>query len=403
VVARRDREDLVKAMLLVHGLDVGGAETMIARLAQYLRRCGDTVEIGCLGTLGTLGEELRREGIDVVVHERRAGFDTTLAWRIARRVRRRQTDVVHLHQRPAFFYGVLAGLLHRTPIVYTEHGPLLAPPRPAQRTFNRALAWRVARITAVSRDIAHDFATLEGFQGYAVAVVPNAVDVERFTPAPAGGRESARRRLGLSLSAPILASVGRLVAVKNQVALVRVVARLRRRFADAALVLIGDGDEATTLAAVARDLGVGDAVHFVGTRRDVEELLPAFDVFCLPSVSEGIPLSLLEAMAAGVPVVAAATGGIPEAARAGEDALLVDGQPTGDDYADRFAAAVERLLLDRDCAQRLAASARRRVCDEFTIDSICRRYRDLLADASRGQLWAARRRRRGGCGAGEME
>jgi glycosyltransferase involved in cell wall biosynthesis len=382
-VAHCNREDLVKAMLLVHGLEVGGAETMIAQLARYLRRHGDTVEIGCLGMLGVLAEELRRDAIDVVVHPRRPGFDKTLAWRLARRVRQQRVDVVHLHQRSAFFYGVLAGLLHRAPIVYTEHGPLLAPPRPVQAFFNRALAWRIDRVTAVSHDVARGLAAAERFDRHDIAVVPNAIDLELFSADQPGAREAARRSLGLPLTAPILGSVGRLQAVKNHGALIRIIARLRRQQPDAMLVVIGEGEHRSALEALARDVGVADAVRLVGMRRDVAQLLPAFDVFCLTSLSEGIPLSLLEAMAAGVPVVAAATGGIPEAAGSGTDALLVDGDPAGDDYVERFASAVDGVLLDRAGAQRRAASARQRVRSEFSIDAACRRYREILAGVCR--------------------
>src|SRR5262249_2599343 len=137
----------------IHGLGMGGAETMLAQLAFHLRATGDAVEIGCLGELGALGLALREQGLHVVVHERRPGIDWTLPLRLAQRVRQEGIDVVHLHQRTALFYGVLAGLLHRAPIVYTEHGPPAWPLRSRQRWFNRTLAWRIVGITAVSRDV----------------------------------------------------------------------------------------------------------------------------------------------------------------------------------------------------------------------------------------------------------
>ena len=371
----------MRAMLLVHHLGVGGAEVMVAQLARHLQRRGDAVEVGCLGELGALGEELQRDGIDVVVHARRPGIDRTLPWRLAQRVRSQRADVVHLHQRTAFFYGILAGLLHRTPIVYTEHGPWFGPPpRTAQRAFNRALGWRAGRITTVSRDAQRVLAAVEGFSRRDVAVVPNAIDVARFASGASRGRGAARTRLGLPPQAPILGSVGRLDPVKNSRLLVRLIALLRRRFPEALLVLVGEGPERAALAALAQQLGVADAVHLLGLQRDIERILPAFDVFALPSRSEGIPLSLLEAMAARVPVVASAVGGIPEAARGGEEALLIDGVPSDDDdYAQRFTAAAERLLLEPATASRLVENAARRVRSEFAIEAVCERYRDILA------------------------
>ena len=368
----------MKALLLIHGLGIGGSETMLAQLARHLRSCGDAVEIGALGELGAVGLALREQGFDVVVHARRPGFDRTLAPRLAQRVRRDGFDVVHLHQRTALFYGLLAGLLHRTPIVYSEHGPPAAPMHRRQRWFNRALAWRIAGITAVSRDIEHELRTAEGFAGHRVTVIPNAIDVGRFSPSAPAAREAARRRLGLPLHAPVVGSVGRLEAVKNYAALLRAVALLRRRRPDVQLAIAGDGAERSALQSLASDLGMTDALHLLGAQQDIAQILPALDVFALPSRSEGIPLSILEAMAAGVPVVATAVGGIPEAARADVDALLLPASPASDEGASRFAAAIELLLSDQDLAHRLATNARARVCSEFDIDIACRRYRDVL-------------------------
>ena len=242
----------MKVLLLVHGLVVGGAEVMVAHLARHLRAGGDTVEIGCLGELGPIGEELRAEGLRVVVHARQPGFDATLPWRLARCVRAGGFDVVHAHQRTALFYGLLAGWLHMAPFVYTEHGPLFGPaPSTAQWLFNRLLRWRVGRITAVSRDAASGLAAQEGFAGRAIEVVPNGVDPEPWAAAAGDGSDAARARCRLPQQAAILGSVGRLHAVKNQQLLVRVIAHLRQQMAHALLVLVGDGPERERLAALA--------------------------------------------------------------------------------------------------------------------------------------------------------
>jgi glycosyltransferase involved in cell wall biosynthesis len=222
----------------------------------------------------------------------------------------------------------------------------------------------------------------EGFGGRDIAVVPNGIDVERWAAAARRGADAARRHCGLSIGAPILGSVGRLHPVKNQQLLVRALAILRRRIADAALVLIGDGPQRDELAALARRLGVADAVHFLGERRDVEQILPAFDVFCLSSLSEGIPLTVLEAMAARVAVVAVAAGGVREAVAPDEDALLIDGAAAdAEQVAARLASASQRLLGDAALRQRLTEHAAVRVQAEFTIEAACRRYRTLLQAA----------------------
>src|SRR6185369_1529134 len=186
------------------------------------------------------------------------------------------------------------------PTVYTEHGPLGVPQAKArQRVFNRLLRWRLSRITAVSDDAARGLACGEGFRGRPISVIPNGVDVRHWRMAAEGAdRAALRTRCGLPVAGVVLGAVGRLHAVKNHALLVRALADIRRRRSDAALVLVGDGPERETLAALARRHDVAGAVHFLGLRRDVAQILPAFDVFCLPSQWEGIPLTLLEAMAA---------------------------------------------------------------------------------------------------------
>lgn len=371
----------MKVLLLVHGLDVGGAESMMAHLARHLRAAGDDVEFGCLGALGVIGAELRDEGIPVVVHARRPGFDATLPWRLAGCIRAGRFDVVHAHQRTALFYGLLAGLLHATPIVYTEHGPLFGSDAGAlQRAFNRLLGRRACRITAVSEHAARALVADEGFAGRDVGVIPNGIDVAAWAAAARGDRAAARARLGLPSETVILGSVGRLHAVKNQRMLVRALADLRRRVPGAALVLVGDGPERDALAESARQLGVGDAVRFLGQRRDVDRILPAFDLFCLASLSEGIPLTLLEAMAARVPIVATAAGGIPEAVRPDLEALLIDAAAPA---AAHFATAAERVLGDAALRHRLTERAFVRVGAEFRLDAVCQRYRGLLTSATR--------------------
>ena len=378
----------MRVMQLVHGLGLGGTETMIAALARHLRSRGDVVEIGCLGELGRLGEELRADGFEVVLHERRPGFDRSLPLRLARRLGTGAFDVVHAHQRAAFFYATLAGLLDATPLVYSEHGPLFATlPSHATKVFNRLLAHRARRITAVSEHLKRSLATVEGLDAERIEVVPNAVDLEHFGPRSEAARTEARRGIGISPQARVLGTVGRLDPVKNHVLLLHVLQRLSARVSDVHLVVVGDGPGRPAIEALAAELGVTERLLLLGERRDVAALLPCFDVFCLSSLSEGIPLTLLEAMAAGVPVVSTAAGGIPEAARAGQDALLVAGTPpdrvalgsgAGDRFVASFAAAAESLLLDSALAGRLAGNGRERVSALFSMDAVCRRYAEVL-------------------------
>jgi glycosyltransferase involved in cell wall biosynthesis len=375
-------------LVLVHGLGVGGAEVMIGHLARHLRAAGAQVEIGCLGELGRLGEELREEKFPVVVHARRPGFDPTLVARIARCLRSGRFDVVHLHQRTALVYGVLAGLLDATPLVYTEHGPCFGDrARRRLRTFNRLLGWRLRRVTAVSEALARELTEAEGLPAARIEVVPNAVDASWFEPPGAGARERARRAMGVAAEGPVVGAVGRLEPVKNHALLLHVAARLMERLPGLELVLIGEGNERARLEGLARELGIGDRVRLLGLRRDVRLLLRGFDVYCLSSLSEGIPLTVLEAMASGIPIVSTAVGGVGEAIRPDREGVLIAGAPPDSrrpasdfdrQYIERYAGAVERLLHDADLRRRLTGRARERAASLFSVPAVCRRYEDVL-------------------------
>lgn len=381
----------MRVMTLVHGLAVGGAETMVAALARHLRSAGNDVEIGCLDEVGALGEDLRAGGFSVVSYGRRPGFDHKLPFTLARRFRRGGFDVLHAHQRTAFFYGLLAGLVTRAPLVYSEHGPPF-PSGPSRRkkSFNRLLGRRARRITAVSAHLRHSLGAVEGLDAERIEIVPNAVDPGRFVARSQAARCQGRVLLGIPESTRVLGTVGRLVPVKNHRLLLYVLRELRGRLDDLTLVIIGEGPERRRLEALACELGIADGVVLTGERRDAEALLPAFDVFCLSSLCEGIPLTLLEAMAAGVPVVSTSVGGIPEAARPDQDALLVEGEPpdcaveltdAARCFVESFAARVERILVEPGLGCRLAESARLRVADRFSMDDICHRYAEVLAAA----------------------
>jgi L-malate glycosyltransferase len=381
-------------MMLVHGLGIGGAEMMVCHLARHLRATGSSVRIGCLGELGELGEDLRADGFEVVLHARRPGFDPTLPVRVLRQLKRKRCDVIHAHQRTALFYGLLAGGFDAAPLVYTEHGPWFGPgPSRKKKLFNRLLGRRARRITAVAESVKRGLIEREGFASADIEIIPNGVDLKRFAGDASTRRLEARTRIDLPLQARVVGSVGRLEPVKNYAVLLRAFALLAALIPNAVLVLIGDGSERAALEERARTLGIADRVRFMGRRRDVEAILPAFDVFCLSSLAEGVPLTLLEAMAARVPVVASAAGGIPEAVRGGREAILVAGTPpdgraaltdSGHDYVARFAAAVEQLLFDSEQCRRLAEQAYQRAADAFTLESVCRRYAATLEAVVRG-------------------
>jgi glycosyltransferase involved in cell wall biosynthesis len=393
----------VRLLLLVHGLPMGGTEVMVAHLARRFRTQRLEVTIGCLDEVGDLGRALLAEGFSVELYSRRGGFDPILPFKIARSVRRGRVDLVHAHQYTPFFYGVLAKILTGAPLIFTEHGrayPDVAGIR--RRVFNRFFSRLVNRVTAVSLAVRESLDRVErGFDPESIEIIHNGIDLDLYPPLGDLQREEARRRLGLPAPAPVIGTVGRLHPVKNHALLLRAFRMVLFDHPEAVLVVVGDGPERVRLEALADDLGVRSAVRFLGTRSDVGRILPAFDVFALSSFSEGMPMTLIEAMAASVPIVSTAVGGIAEIVRNGREGVLIDGIPPfvdvgeleASEYVSQFALALKRVVAAPDWARQLAANARKRAEHEFALDRICRQYLALyeaIVPAPRPMLVATR-------------
>jgi glycosyltransferase involved in cell wall biosynthesis len=210
-----------------------------------------------------------------------------------------------------------------------------------------------------------------------VTVIANGVDTDLFRPAssvgtPTVGRLRARFEIG---QAPVVGHVARLAPVKNQPLLVDAFAVVRERVPDARLIIVGEGDERPAIEARVAARGLGDVVHLAGEARDVPALLREFDVFALPSKAEGTSMSVLEAMASGVPVVASAVGGTPDVVAHGRCGVLVAPNDTA-----ALAAALAELLDAPERRRELAFAARARVEELYSEPQVARRYEALYRD-----------------------
>jgi glycosyltransferase involved in cell wall biosynthesis len=362
---------------VLHVMQVAGAEVLVA---ETIRRLAGRIEptIFCLDGIGTLGEGLREEGIEVVCLGRRPGRDVGVARRLAREIRRRHIEVLHAHQYTPFFYAALAkawsGLGPR--LILTEHGRHFPDVvSPLRRATNRVLLDHLAdEVNAVCGFSARALCEVDGFAGRRVEVITNGIEVERY--GPARDRAGLRRRLGLDPGRRYLANIARFHPIKDQAMLMSAFAEIARSRLDVDLLLVGEGPLREKLAQTACALGIAGRVRFLGVRFDVPDILRAVDVFVLTSASEAASLTVLEAMASAVPVVVTAVGGNPEMVRDGIDGLLV---PRGD--ARATATAIGTLLDQPDTAARLGAAGRARVQQcyriEQTIDSYYRLYQRL--------------------------
>lgn len=362
---------------LLHSLSVGGAEVLAARLARRLRGAFRFV-FACLDEIGPLGEELRSEGFAVVLLGRKAGLDWGCPLRLARLVREQQVDVVHAHQYTPFFYGLAARLRGPwRPILFTEHGRHQPDyPRPKRMIANRLLLSRRDRVVGVGEAVRRALIDNEGIPDRRVGVLYNGIDVDAF--AAAADRLTARRELGATPGEFVLLQVARLDYLKDHATAIRTLARAVAQVPQTRLVLVGDGPERPAIEAQIRGLNLGDKVRLLGTRGDVARLLHGADAFLLTSTSEGIPLTVIEAMAAGLPVVATGVGGLREVVAEGTTGFLA---PAKDDAS--LAGHLLRLASDAELRGRMGLAGRERAKRYFDeprmAEDYGRLYRELAA------------------------
>ena len=355
-------------LLLITLAEVGGAQSYIAALLPAL--VGDfDVAVAAYGP-GPLREAAAANGVRFIPlrHVRRPINplrDAAGLAELVRLLRRERPDILHASSSKAGVLGRLAALLAGVPIrIFTVHGWAFSAHSGASSTFYHWADRLMRPLTTVTICVS-EHSRARGLEAgtctaEATAVIPNAVDIR---PAQASRRNRDR---------PVLVAVGRLKAPKDFLTLVRGLALLPPGSVHA--LIVGEGPDRPALEAEIRRLGIGDRVQLLGERHDVAELLAGADMFVLSSASEGMPVSVLEAMAAGLPVVGSRVGGVPELVLDGETGLLVEPGDPGE-----LAAAIGRLVADPELSRQLGEAGRERAQGRFALDTFQRAHVELYS------------------------
>lgn len=365
----------------------GGLERYSVRLARLLRERGQAVQYACLP--GEIIDDLCREaGVPALPLTTRNSGDLRAARTLAAQIGANRIDLVHVHSRRDYVPAVLAVALARrrrgrgrSPrLVFHAHlvRPLGTPPRLSRAFFQ----WGADAVLAVSGAVRAKIQQEHGFPPGFVRLLYNGVDVAEFAqPGEARAQEWRRDRRaewGLPPDALVIGMVGRLDA-KGQASLLDALPSLMPRFPNLHVALVGpDGSpgEAERLAARAREAGIGDRVVFPGLRRNIPQVLPAFDLLAHLPADDALPGALIEAMAAGLPTVATDIPGCAEIVRHEETGLLV---PLDD--APALVAAVTRLLeMSQEDRQRMGATGRQRAEDSFDLSGQIGRLQEIYEE-----------------------
>jgi glycosyltransferase involved in cell wall biosynthesis len=367
------RERVHDVLLLIKGLGRGGAEQLLVSAAPHLDRSRFRYHVAyLLPWKDALVPALRGHGLEV----HRLGTGPVWVGRLRSLVRRRGIRLVHAHS--PYPAAVARVALPRVRHVYTEHN-VWARYQPVTYWANRMTYGGNDHVFAVSEEVRASIRMPPGARLPRAPVETLHPGLDPSAPTSWERPDGVREELGITANAPLAGTVGSLTPKKSHETLLRAIRVARRSLPDLRVAVVGQGPMAGTLRRRAADLAVADAVTFVGYREDAARVASAFDVFVLSSRHEGLPVALLEAMAAGRPVVATRVGGVPEVVRDRGEGILV---PPGDPEA--LAAALVTVLADADLRARLGAAARRRAAD-FDIRRAVRRheevYRRLLEPA----------------------
>lgn len=345
----------------------GGAERMMLHLAGELRRRGHDVHpVGPADRSPWLRMQFREGGFEPLTYTMRGRLDPSLIARMTSLFRQIRADIVHTHEFLTSVYGGVAARLLSRPHVITMHGGRYYAERAHRRLALRWTAQHSRALVAVSEATAGELAQSLRLAPAAVRVIYNGIS---YKP---GDRAAVRRELSVGEDEVLVAAVGNLYAVKGHIVLLRALARLEEAGAELPrwrVVIAGRGAEEASLRDFANGRGWAERVHLLGFREDAANVIAAADVFAMPSLSEGLPLALIEAMFAGRAIVASRTGGIPEVVADGAEALLA--APGNDaDLAERLRA----VLVSPELRTRLGEGARRRAAFRLTVERMADEY-----------------------------
>lgn len=364
---------VIKILFLIPTLDRSGAEKQLTLLATRLPRDAFSIHVATLTRGGPYAKELADAGIPVTVLGKRFKFDPIAYWRLRQLLKDQQPDILHTWLFAANSYGrIAAGRRPRFPVIVSERC-VDSWKSGWQLRLDQRLARRTARLVGNSQSVA-DFYRDLGVSAAKLDVVHNGIDLPEILP---GARDDIRRELAIPGESYVVGYIGRLARQKRVMDLIWAFELIRVMQGEVYFLIAGDGPERAKLEQFAERLEIGGRVRFLGHRDDAQRLLPAMDLFWLASDFEGLSNSVMEAMAAGLSVVASDIPANRELIVHGETGYLA---PVGDRVA--FAQLGERLLLDPNLARQFGSAGRNRIKTEFSVQRMVEHYARLYREVT---------------------
>jgi len=366
--------DKVKVVQIVPLLSPGGAERVAVHLARGLnRRRYETMVISLSGRVGCdLDHMLEEADIEARYLGKHPGFDYRVYGRLDSVLKEYEPDVIHTHLHVLRYALPSMLLMKRVAMVHTVHNLAEREVEARARLIQRYALTHGVKPVAVAEEVAASLASLYGIQH--CRVIPNCIPTDLYAN-PQTSRKEWRAREGFKDSDVLFVCVARFAPQKNQALLLKSFAHGPASDSRAHLVLVGEGELRANLEEQARKINVADKVHFLGLRSDIPDVLGAMDAFVLSSDYEGNPLSVLEAMASGLPIVSTAVGGVPNLFEAGKEGFLV-----GPGDFQGLAKSMNTLLKYEAARESMGAAAAGRARKSYDVANMVRAYEEVYED-----------------------
>lgn len=312
----------IRLMLISHDLAIGGLQQVVVNICRTINREKFKISVLCLRALGEFMSEVEKLGIKVFFLPQKRGTDYFSFLKVAKILRREKIEVIHTHNTQPFIDGTLGALLSGVKtIIHTDH----ARDFPDKKRYMFA-EWLMAhfayKIVGVSEHTSKNLIKYEKISKKKIITIPNGIDGQKYSIKI--DKKAKRKELGVKGDGPVIGVGVRLTKQKGITYLLRAMPKIAAAFPDIALIIAGEGPLEDQLKKEACDLGIRKNVFFIGPRLDMPDLLKIFDIYVLPSIWEGLPMILLEAMAAGCPIIATDVGGVATAINHGENGSLVE-------------------------------------------------------------------------------
>ena len=354
-------------------LKIGGMEKVGIDLIEKLDPRKYENHIICLDELGSLGQQLVDKGYSIAVFHKGMGFKVKVIWKLVRYFKKNHIKIVHTNNPAPHFWGGIAAWLAGVKVrIHTKHGRNFSH-MPRRVLLNRFSAFFSTKVITVSGDVARLTIDVEKVPRKKVKIIYNGIDVEHFKDD--GFDQSYKKSLGFPMDSYIIGSIARFNRDKDFETLVEAFAKIYTKYPHAWLLLVGGGETLSDIKQLVNDLGLNQRVIFTGYRSDIKELLSLMDMYVLSTHTEGISISLLEALAMEKPAIATNVGGNGEIIEDRQNGILV---PEND--SDALAQSMATLIDNPELAREYGRKGRETVIEKFSLQNLVKEYEAIYRE-----------------------